>query len=462
MFDHLPHVTDATSHWFQARVFAQGRLAAAAPPCPQAFFQHNVVVGLQNLWHTKYYPGQALWLVWPLRLIAMPLAFALFLLASHRIARHYVGPAVAILFQILLATSPLLLLLAASFMSHLTVLMWMALAWAFFLRAVSSGHRGSAFALAAGFCGGMAVLVRPQDAALLALIAFAALLPRLAQRKMLAPWAILGALPPLLFLFFWNFCLYGNWLGSGYLFSAAAPVSQTPIIRDTLGFTADFTPARALRQFAWTALKLNQVLLGWPAAWPWLLAGLALPGVRRGNALLLLCAAMAYAPYYFFHYYGFELEARYAATAAPFLVLAVARTLVGLWSFRPGFHLLRTAAGAAVLASVLYSGAHYWPRYLWPRYSNHYEETSSAIHRMALAAQLEEPALVLLPNDGFIYSSGFVHNDPFLRSPIVYARDVPAQTACLARAFPHRQTYRYVPSEANRFEGRFELVATSE
>ena len=53
LFGNVPHITDATSHWFQARIFATGRLAAPAPPCAAAFFQHNVVVGLQGLWHTK-------------------------------------------------------------------------------------------------------------------------------------------------------------------------------------------------------------------------------------------------------------------------------------------------------------------------------------------------------------------------------------------------------------------------
>ena len=38
LFGNIPHITDATSHWFQARIFAAGRLAVPTPPCTAAFF----------------------------------------------------------------------------------------------------------------------------------------------------------------------------------------------------------------------------------------------------------------------------------------------------------------------------------------------------------------------------------------------------------------------------------------
>lgn len=458
LFDHIPHITDATSHWFQARIFAAGRLAAPAPPCPQAFFQHNVVIGFQDLWHTKYYPGQALWLFWPLRLIAMPLGFALFLMAANRIARHYFDPPTALVATALMAASPLLLLLSASFMSHMTLLMWMAWAWAFALVATGP-RRTSLSAVGAGFCVGMGLLTRPQDAVLAALFILATLSPRLWRLKHAvarpALWAFLGLLPPLSFLLYWNHTLYGHILAGGYHFAGNAPISQTPIIRDTLGLSESFPLARAVRQSFWVALKLNQALLGWPATLPLLIPGLIMPSVRRDNALLLLGAAFLYLPYFFFHYYGFELEARYAATAAPLLILIIARTLIAATLALSAPPCPSRAVGIWITACFLYAGLYYWSTYLPPRYSPAYEEASPNIHRAANDAGLQTPAIVLLPNDGFLYSSGFIHNDPGLQNPVIYARDIPAQLDCLETAYSDRRLYRYVPTTNTPIQGAF-------
>ena len=467
LFGNIPHITDASSHWFQSRIFASGRLAAPAPPCPAAFFQHNVVVGLQDLWHTKYFPGQALWLIWPLRLASMPLAFGVFLLAAHRVMRASLDPAAARTALVLMAVSPLLLLLAGSFMSHMPLLMWMALAWAWALAGMESERRPQAvgWAAAAGFCAGMGLLTRPQDAVMGGLVILAALAPRLLKRpgrsRELAGAALAGLLPPLLFLLHWNHALYGQWLGAGYSFDPAAPVSQTPIIHDTLGLSSAFPLAKALQQSGWVTLRLNQALLGWPMALPLLAPGLCLRTVRRGNALLLLAAGWLYLPYFFFHYYGFELEARYAATAAPFLVIVLVRTWTAL--FRDGRipAAIRRTAGGWLAAFCLYAAVYYWPAYLWPRYAGAYEESSPAIHQAAEQAGLDLPALVLLPDKGFVYTSGFIYNDPLLRNPILYARDIPDRISCLQAAFPGRHPYRYRPAADDPFRGRFERIAVA-
>ena len=463
-FDNIPHITDATSHWFQARIFATGHLSAAAPPCPNAFFQHNVIMGSAGQWHTKYFPGHALWLVWPVRTLAMPLAFALFLASVHRIVSVFFGRSVAHATAGLLALSPLMLLLSASFMSHMTLLMWMAMGWAFLLAAPDFPRKSAGFgaAAAAGFCGGMGVLTRPQDAILFGVFALCVTLPRFRRSKG-GPGAIIagvlfGAIPPLLFLLAWNQTLYGHALASGYNFSGAAPVSQTPIIHDTLGFSEGFTGRRALLQSFWVGLRLNQALLGWPAALPLLLPALVLPSVRRKNWILLLGAFWLYLPYFFFHYYGAELEARYCAASAPLLALMIARTLVASFQALPPFGAARHALAAWIAACAIYAGAYYWPVYLFPRYAHAYEESAPGIHRAALTAGLKTPALLLLPDDGFAYSSGFIHNDPDLQAPLLYARDIPGERACLRAAFPARRFYQFIPGTADPFRGTFRPI----
>ncbi len=455
LFGNIPHITDATSHWFQARIFATGRLAAPAPPCPAALFQHNVVIGLQGLWHTKYFPGQALWLIWPLRLVMMPLAFALFLVAAHHIASRHFDRPTAHATAALLAVSPLLLLLAGSFMSHTTLLMWMAGCWAFGLAAADAKHSGAAFgfAAAAGFCGGMGLLTRAHDAALsgvlIAVFVWFRPSPRPLRWAPIAAGLLAGAALPLGVLLAWNHRLYGSFWATGYHWAGATPQSQTPLIRDTLGFSDRFSAARAVKQSFWTALRLNQALLGWPAALPLLIPALLWRPVRRGNWICLAAAALLYLPYFFFHYYGFELEARYAATAAPFLVVLLARTLVAGCRIPPA----RRPLIAWTAAFFLYAGFFYWPQLIVPRYAGAYEEATPAIHRAALAAGLELPALVLLPDTGFTYSSGFIHNDPLLQAPLLYARDIPAELPCLRKKFPLHQKFRYQPGSTPIFAG---------
>ena len=463
IFGHVPHITDATSHWFQAQIFALGRLAVPAPPCPAAFFQHNVVVGLQGLWHTKYFPGQALWLIWPLRLVMMPLAFALFLAAAHRIVARQIDRPAAHATAALLAVSPLLLLLAGSFMSHTTLLMWMAGCWAFGLKAADAETPRPAFgfAAAAGFCGGMGVLTRAHDAALAGLVIAGFIWFSRPARPFrfvsIAAGLLAGAALPLGFLLCWNRQLYGSFWASGYNWAGAAPQSQTPIIRDTLGFSDGFSAARALKQTFWTALRLNQALLGWPAALPLLVPALLWRPVRRGNGICLAAAAVLYLPYFFFHYYGFELEARYATAAAPFLVAILARTLVA-GSRIPA---ARRPLIAWAAAFFLYAGFFYWPQHLVPRYAGAYEEADPELHRAAQAAKLDTPALVLLPADGFVYSSGFIHNDPLLKAPLLFAREIPTELAGLAQAFPQHRLYRWQPAAAPGLPAGFVELARS-
>ncbi len=467
LFGQIPHITDATSHWFQSQIFASCHLTAPEPPCLEAFFQHNVIINAKGLWYSKYFPGHALWLIWPLRLWMMPLSFALFLSAAYRVIAHYFDRTTAGVSSGLLAVSPLMLLLSASFMSHITLLMWMTGSWAFLTIALNSPRprRKLPAAIAAGFCSGMGVLTRPQDAVLFGIWMLCITAPALwRQKKRLLPilsGIMLGGLPPLLFLLLWNHELYGHIFASGYHFAGDTPVSKTPIIRDTIGFSSQFTAAKAIKQSFWVSLRLNQALLGWPVVLPLLIPALCIPSIRQRNGLLLIGAAWLYLPYFFFHYYGFELEARYCATSAPLLILILTRLLVVSFRATQKDCRLRHALTAWVTAGFLYAAFYYWPVYLWPRYANGYEEGSSQIHQTAQAAGLNQPALILMPNEGFLYSSGFIYTDPALQNSILYARDVLNIRTCLQDAFPNRHLYRYIPASNTLFHGTF-LPLTSD
>jgi hypothetical protein len=223
--------------------------------------------------------------------------------------------------------------------------------------------------------------------------------------------------------------------------------SLTPIIRDSIGFTSDFTWHHAVNNALWTLLGFNKVLFGWPSSLA--LIPFAFLGLKRDLRPLAWLGAAGWLilPYFFFSYYGFEYEARYYAPALPFFAIL---TTCGVQKL---YHWLRSLSNAMFAQVVLFSllvlfGLHslcyYWPSYLWPRYRDAYEQASPALHDQAQKQKIN-PALILIegasPTD-FNYSSGFIYNDPFLRSPIIYARYLPSLTPCLKSAFPSRNLYR--------------------
>ncbi|HMO04532.1 MAG TPA: hypothetical protein PKC67_08725 [Kiritimatiellia bacterium] len=462
LFENVPHITDATSHLFQARILGSGRLAVPNPPCVEAFFQHNVVIGKSGWWHTKYFPGQALWLSpWValgLTWLAMPLAWTLCLRALHAVARCFVPAREAGLAISLLAFSPLGLLVSASFMSHTTFLLFMAGGCALLLASMDRPEKAPRRLglIAAGTLVGLAAITRPQDLVPFGVVlVFAAVVAPAAARGSLfrsIPWAGAGVLLPLAFLLFWNQRLYGGWLSSGYHFGES--ISLTPIIRDAMGFSEFHTPARALHSSLLTLYRMDGAMLGWPTALPFCLV----PFMRRRWDLLdVACAGWAATTvglYALFHYQGFELEARYYLPALPPLALLATRGILRL-ADGAGERSGSTRRLAAWLAGLYtFAALHYWPIYIAPKYGDRYEQVGRDYHAQAQAWQDQQggvPLLVLIEDSAekdFHYSAGFIFNDPDLQASIVYARLIPDQLACLKQAFPERQVVRITPEGA--------------
>lgn len=474
-FGGIPHVTDAVSHLFQAKIFLLGRLSAPLPPCYEHFAHQNIVMSANGLWHTKYLPGQALWLAAGMKAgvlpLLMPLGAGLSVVCLHSLCRRAFGPAVAALSAVLMTLSPLHLLLSASFMSHSTFVLFalggVALLAASLERPVNRfGGRG--LALSAGFLLGMALAVRPQDFVALAILLILGLWAgRRRWPTWLARvrWAVGGFLVPLGFVCAWNHALYGSVMATGYHFGANS--SLTPIIHDTLGFSGRFPLSRAIRHQVWTMLRFNKVLFGWPSSLILVPFAFARRRPRWPDIFCLAGAALMVLVYVPFHYYGFEYEARYYVGAVPFLVVLSARgaqRIVELISARRDAWRAPAAAAAFALLAVscLHAWLYYWPSYVAPRYSRDYEGVTPEISRQASRA-LPPGSLVLLDTRQAgdpLYSSGFVANDPLLKASIVFARLLD-DNQCLARSFPGRKLFRFVPSESGA-EGSFvEVVAAN-
>lgn len=462
-YDGIPHVTDEISHLFQTKILLSGAWAAPAPPCPMSFHQPHIIITAGGLWHTIYPPGHPILLLLFSKLgllsVVGPVCLGVAVMACHRLALRFWEQPVAHGTAALLALSPQWLLLGGSWMSHMSFTALNAGGWALWLAARDRPTSGGWHLLSAvaGLLLAWSAVIRPQDFVLTSAIAAAALLlhprqigPLLRQLPGLAA----GALPVVLVTGLWNQALYGAPWAMGYGHSP----SLTPQTQPTYGFTEAFGWREATSITLWSLIRFNKSLLGWPASLlfiPFLV--LLRPHVRRRDLVCLGGAGLIVLFFFFYFYYGIEYEARFYCSAVPLLVVATVRGIQALSQRGVPPSLLALAVAAFVLHALFF----YAPAYLAPRYGGDYEQSSPIIEETARTEGLQN-ALVLVPSGEdaqFRYSGAFQWNDPHLRRPVIYARDLPAYNDCLLAAFPERTFHRFVPDKDWR-AGRFVPVDT--
>ncbi len=130
VFDRAPHVLDAISYAFQAKIFASGRLAAPAPPVNGAFPTPFTLV-YHGRWFSQYPPATAALLAFGviahLPWLVEPLLAGAAVLLTFGVARRQFGTRTGLLAAALIATSPFLALQAGSFLSHVPAMCFAAL-----------------------------------------------------------------------------------------------------------------------------------------------------------------------------------------------------------------------------------------------------------------------------------------------------------------------------------------------
>ena len=454
LFDGIPHVTDAISHLFQAKIFALGQMYSFAPDCPDAFWQTHILMTNTGKWFTKYTPGHALLLAGSMRLgllkLLLPLCAAATIVVLGRLLQTYAGRAEARIFMVLFALSPLAILLGGSYMSHFTamacasggVALWLHSRAARFWTGAGACLAGSGFLLA------LSAMARPHEFLMLGLIGllFQLTLGRSEWLRLFRdlPVLLLGAVPVLAFWMQFNLSIYENPFVLGYGYTIDHVIR--PSCQGVFGFTDTFGPKEALSVLVWNFERFNHSFLGWPCSLIFVPFAFSRGRVRL---LFLACAGIAVVVgTYFFYGWRTEYENRYYFLALPFFLYLTVRGMRNLVTFRNSIRWRETAARGVtsiIVAFSLYSALFYWPRYLLPKYHGNYEDCSVELGQ-AVAHEGVTNALVLLgPDDGtsFHYSSGFIHNTPGLDGDVIYARNLPKELACLRRSFPDRRFYRY-------------------
>ncbi len=348
LFDRAPHILDAVSYYFQAKLFASGRLAAPAPPLKEAF-PTPFFVAHDGKWFSQYTPGTSLLLAVGFLLkvpwLVEPVLAAATVLVLFAIGRRHYGTNVALLATVLISTSPFLWLLAGSFMSHVPSTFFATIFLYAATRYLEKPARrwvvGGALAL------GCSLMIREATAVLyLATVGPYVVWKCLRYRKLkeVIPHLALGASILAAFgvvYLMYNWAQTGSpWLPPRLLFSTR---ENSFGFGNGIGFYGRHTPAAGLVNADEQLTSLTIVLFGWPFYFS--LALMLMPFIAgRPRSWDLMHGSIFGAfvvAYVALYYHGIVFGPRYYFDALPSMVLLSAR----------GFATL-ASTGSAILASI--------------------------------------------------------------------------------------------------------------
>ncbi|HEY9870005.1 MAG TPA: glycosyltransferase family 39 protein [Candidatus Obscuribacterales bacterium] len=446
LFHHLPHVQDSICQYFNAKVMAAGQLTAPAPLSPQAFAYQYMIIAAGK-WYSQYPPGHmvllalghlagAPWLV-------NPLFGALSVVLIFFIGREIYGQNVGILAMLLASVCPFLVFMASEFMNHVTTLFFIALFMLCFI--LMFKNQGLAWGALGGIALGWAFTIRPLTTVALAAPFFSYGLARLLLggennrqycRSFLA--LIVCSLAILALLAAYNQLTNGSFLRFGY--EVYDPNDRLGFGQRTGGIHTVWT---GLVQSLRNLNGLNYFLFGWPVPCLVFVAVAAAKGRTNWDLLLILSFLANALVYVLYWYQDWCFGPRYMFESAAALVLLTARGITLL----PG--LVRDFVGAdrsdvthgytllLLIICLAVSFTVYVPascRY----FSDSFWEVDTT-----LASKLHDSgvkdALVFVKSN---YGAFLPQMNPWLDSPIVYARDRgPSKNKEVIERFPGRKVY---------------------
>lgn len=476
ILDHMPHIQDEIAMLFQAKILATGHIAAPSPPMPE-FFDCEFVIADGARWYSKYFLFQSLplvpgvWLGVPW--LVHPVLAGVAVLLTYLIGRDLLNEKVGRIAAALMAISPFRVSLFGMMLSHASCLVALALFALALIRVVRDPRRWG-WAFVGGVSLGIALNSRPLTALAVGVtIGLAALLVMPWRQVRLATAVSFLAGVGLLVIIFlgYNQALTGHAL--------LTPFNQWSKA-DRLGFGADVgleywraadrghTLRKALLMDTYFNLDaLGTNLAGWGHVTLFLFV---LPLVRSRwpkRSWLLAAVIGGVIVAHFFHVSSGVLagQARYWSETMPMMVLLMAVGLVSLraampsvcrlLALRPSVRTARSACWLTAAMLTIYSIPHaYVPlvdECVWQLWGQ-----GPTVRDLARREKLSN-ALVFVKSGHYrthfrggvvdLYPCGFMLNDPDLRGPVVYARDLgDRRNAELMARFPGRAAFRVDPA----------------
>ena len=476
-FERIGHVADEVSYIFQARTFAGGALWVPALPLgAQPAFDHFQLMFDGDRWFSPLAPGWpavlTLGVIAGLPWLFNPLLGAASVALGYGILARYADVKTARIGCLLLATSPWLIGLSATFMTHTLSLFLTLAAWYLLLlgKERKAGAQ-AALAIAAGLAMGWLFLTRPLDGIIIGGLTGVLLLlasPRQTFLTRIVPFGV-GCIGTGALVFPYNAAMTGNPLKTamGYYFDATweklgfanrlgfgeevgSPIGAGQMELNTQGHSAYEGLINTLNNIN----SLHTDFLGWSIGslafvWAFLLWG------RPGRSDLapiavIVVIVFAYSLYWFTgsHYVG----PRYWFIAILPLVYLVTRGIMAVANRMPGENdaaasgrLLNTVVVLCLCGSIVFLSYRSVARF------HHFRGYHDHFRQLDLKAENGIAPLVLAVGDVGNIGSAYFLNDPFLapENP-VFAKDLgPGGNAALFAAFPDRPVVRIEESDLN-------------
>jgi len=458
VFEHIPHVQDEISQFFQAKIFSMGNITAPLPPIID-FFQYrfdNII--FTDRWYSQYPPGHPFFLLLGLLLkipwIINPFFGTLSCILLYNVALQYYGEREARLSVILFAISPFALFMSSSFMNHVTTLFFMLL---FIYTFNKFQHNNSSFlAIIAGLSLGTMLNIRPQEALVIGVLyGMFYLMKKPAKKNYLPLLAFITTVAIMAgILLLYNYKTTGDpflfgyqvrW-GRGHAFGfSSEPIAYSP----------PHTPLRGLVHTLSNFFALNQYLFEWPLPSLIPLVIFWTPFFFKKNSCdyRLFWGFLAAPIIYFFYYFqDLCLGPRLYYISLPFIIILTAKALFqiiqGISSLRScSEKYIKNAVIALLFLSVVFSCLVRMPQ-LYHFYADSFWGVDDKPMKKAKEMGIKNAVIFLKINyydsKGFYedyVGSGFLHNSPYLNDSIIFARDLGVRNSELLPFFPGRSFY---------------------
>jgi len=467
VFERIPHVHDEIDYFFQARLFLSGRLYAPSPCFKEAFdFPHMINNGR---WYSQYTPGFPLLLlaglISGLPWLLNPVLAALSVILLYYLGKEVYNPRVGLLAALLGSVSPWFLVMSSTMMSHTSSLFFSAFFLLFLFRSLRRPDVRNG--VLAGIGLGMALLIRPYNAALMSfpfLVYYAFQFFKGIGNR----WKNVLALI-LTFSLFVSILLVYNQLTNGHPLRMGYVVAYGADVLPGFGQAAfpefTLTPLRAAENIKEYLAAINSDLFGWPlssfiALIPLLWLGRSTPEYKKRD-VLLFSGFLSLLIGYFFYWGTFVLlGARliFECTVPLFLLSARGISQVPSLFKRISRRRIEAIVSAVLAVFVLNAFLVRLPGYVWPKDTKNPLETigrdfagttarihatleSLGIKNALVIMNLQCSAPTYFQSGG--WGSGFLYNNPDLRSNIIYARARGKDIQRLLACYSHRNAFLY-------------------
>lgn len=429
-----PHHIDECAYIFQAKIFAAGMLTAPPPPLPEFFNLDNVIM-TDDKWYSQYPPGfplvlsigQLLNVPW----VINPLLSGLNLVLIYKIAKSITSAAVAKTAVGLAATSPLLLLLGSSYMSHILCTTSI-LAMCFF--ALEAGEKKRIYLSAmAGLCGAVGILVRPYT-----MLCVVWIIPVIMCIKHRQPrgWLVKHLIVYATFLscgmdllFLYNRLTNDEWFALGYT-KQFGPETFIGFGETPFGPNEVHTVQTAVTHAKEQILQLNDsLLIGSGGLAAILLMGTIKRRMRRFSLCLCLPTLSLLVGHFVYFWNDTVYGPRLICEAAPFLIILSAYCLREL-SFEEQIRSVKWLACAAGFA--IGTGGAGFVHDLFGKYCVGFGGFDSA-YESVVESKVREPTIAFV--NPCNYASVMWLNDPRLQGNVIWCRDLESQNEHCLRVF---------------------------